>query len=227
MPIPAKLRPVLAPVLREARFQLAITNFNDGTIVWTDPSLVGLKKKIRATLRIHQDERCYFCRRPIIAERRNMYEDIEHYLDKSRGEYRRWGIHPFNLTLACKPCNIVKGTRDLGGPIVKAAKVHPTRAGDYKWLHPYFDNYGSNIELKKGPVYVVRAGAPRPEQALSLIEDLKLDDLRELEKRKHETLQKIMKLNRLVHKMIGTGKRPVLQQKLLDYQQECIDEGFL
>ncbi|WP_162933393.1 hypothetical protein [Sulfitobacter mediterraneus] len=156
-----------------------------------------------------------------------MYEDIEHYLDKSKDVYRRWGIHPYNLTLACKACNFVKSTRDLGGPIVKAAYSHPTRVGDYKWLHPYFDDYRSNIELQRGPIYVVRGDAPKRAQALALIEDLKLDDLKELEKRKQEILDKIKRINRLVHKLIGTGKRTGLQQKLLDYQQECIDEGFI
>jgi len=227
MPIPSRLQPVLEPLLGEARFQNAIANFNGGTIEWTDASLIGLKAIIRETLRLHQDERCYFCRRPIIAERRNMYEDIEHFLDKSRNEYRRWGIHPTNLTLACKACNFVKSTRDLGGPIVKAAAPHPPEDGDYTWLHPYFDDYQNNIEVQRGPVYVICADAPKRAEALALVTDLRLDDLQELEKRKQETLNKISRISQIVHKLIGTGKRRELQQRLLVYQQDCIDEGFL
>ncbi|MEP4035876.1 tyrosine-type recombinase/integrase [Pseudophaeobacter sp.] len=49
------------------------------------------------------DGRCYYCRRKILSERRNVYEDIEHYLDKSKEYYRKWCFSPVNLLISC-PC---------------------------------------------------------------------------------------------------------------------------
>ncbi|MBO6577903.1 MAG: hypothetical protein JJ871_19540 [Thalassospira sp.] len=227
MSIPTKLKPVLYSICKDPSFQNQINDFNQGVIQWKDPSLIPVKIEIRKCLRKHQDERCYFCRRPIIAERRNMYEDIEHFLDKSKTEYRRWGIHPLNLTLSCKACNFEKSTKDLGAKDVKAAKKHPPRSGTYRWLHPYFDDYDQNIKFERGPIYSPIAGAKKHLQATLLIKELKLDDLKEIEKRKNEALDKIIRINEIVSKLISSGKRKTLQQKLMDYQKKCIIEGFI
>jgi hypothetical protein len=79
-----------------------------------------------------------------------------------------------NLTLACHPCNLEKGIRDLRGGGTTAALGYPTGAAAYKWIHPYFDDFHQNIEVGTGWTYTVRATAPAPAQALQLIEDLKL-----------------------------------------------------
>ena len=156
-----------------------------------------------------------------------MYEDIEHYLDKSKPCYRRWGIHPYNLTLSCKACNFEKGTKDIGDGIVKGAFRHPPRNGGYSWVHPYYDNYDDNIQIQKGQIYSVSATALHPIQARALISDLKLDKLKELEKRKYDTLEKIKRVNNIVSALIIPGRRKQLQLRLLRYQRECIDDGFI
>lgn len=158
-----------------------IREYINGSIDWSDKSLSKIKDQIRVILRKEQDNRCIYCRRIIKAERRNSTEHIEHYLDKSKPDYKKWAFSPLNLTLACHSCNIVKNTKDLGDIALKKARDIQSGIGRFKWLHPYFDNYHDNIEINEGWLYAVKNTAPNATAASKMISDCELDKIEKIE----------------------------------------------
>ena len=89
----------LREILKKNPHKKSIKKFHKRKIEWADKSLQSLKKEIRLKLRTVQQNRCIYCRRIIKIDRRNPYEDIEHYLDKSKNCYRKWAFSNINLTL--------------------------------------------------------------------------------------------------------------------------------
>jgi uncharacterized protein (TIGR02646 family) len=184
-----------AKILRYKSHKARIATFLESSMEWKDKSLQPLREAIRYSLRANQAQSCYYCRRIILIERRNMGEAIEHFLDKSKPHYRRWAFHPLNLVIACQPCNFVKSTKDLGDASVKAAAYLQPHIGQFKWLHPYFDSYSENIKISPGPVYSPIPNAPRHAQASTMIEDLKLNSLANADDRAQFIAAELMMLN--------------------------------
>lgn len=162
--------------------RLLINRYYNETIEWSSTELSVLKAALRLSLRRQQEGRCFYCRRIIKIERKNTAEDIEHFLDKSKSKYRKWAFSPVNLAIACHPCNFQKSTKDMGDNGVSTASKITARAGEYTWLHPYFDDYFENIEVEDGWFYRVKVGAPRPRRAHNLITQCALASIRTTEK---------------------------------------------
>lgn len=184
-----------AKILRYKTNKARIAKFLGSNMEWDDKSLQPLREAIRYSLRANQAQSCYYCRRIISIERRNMGEAIEHYLDKSKPHYRRWAFNPFNLVIACQPCNFVKSTKDLGDANVRASVYLQSHIGQFKWLHPYFDSYSENIKISPGPVYSPIPNAPRHAQASAMIEDLKLNSIANADDRAQIVAAELVKLN--------------------------------
>lgn len=224
--VPGKLAPYHKAIINRKIYRKLVKDCAVGSIKWGDKSLAAIKKSIRVSIRTQQKGRCYFCKRRIIIERKNAYEAIEHYLDKSKAHYRKWVFNPLNLTICCQGCNIQKSTRELGNSAIWSHAHRPPLAGNYRWIHPYFDDYFENIEIHPGPVYKVKAGAPKPIQAQNMIDDLKLSDLKELERRNFEVGQLAVRLNQLAHRCITSGRRSHLALKILEIQKEIIESNL-
>ncbi|MGO8047036.1 hypothetical protein ACC713_29495 [Rhizobium johnstonii] len=161
---------------------------------------------LRKSLRAQQVGRCYFCRQLVDQERRNACEDIEHYLDKSKPAYRKWAFSPVNLTMACHPCNMQKGNRDLGDAAIRASQSLRTGSGSFKWLHPYFDDFHLNIEIHPGWVYAVKPNAPKAAEATAMIVDLELDQIKRIQRTHQNLCERI-------------GRASILLDKLIDLKQ--------
>ncbi len=197
-----------AKILRYKSYKQRVRNYIAGNIDWDDKSLKPIRDAIRKSLRQSQNQTCYYCRRPILIERKNVGEAIEHFLDKSKPHYRKWAFHPLNLVIACQPCNLVKTTKDLGDKNVKSAKHLLPSAGSFRWLHPYFDSYTMNICRAPGPIYSAIPGSPRQQEAYTMIHELKLDSLPGLDDRIFESAHEVQKLqNRLFKMAMQSGKR--------------------
>ena len=194
----ARLKPVARVALKRKEFKKPIADYLSGKIGWDHMSLKSVKKLMRILLREEQREVCPYCQRLIIPERRNLTEHIEHFLDKSKGKYRKFAFSATNLVLACQGCNVEKGTRDLIAPGKPVPAHLSSAAAPFLWPHPYFDDMGACIQKYAGPVYSAIVGSGREAEAKKLIKDLKLDDLRNIESRygrlreRHDRLLQIL-----------------------------------
>jgi hypothetical protein len=144
-------------VMKGKKNKVLIQKYLSGKIDWDHKDLKEIKDRIRVVLRHEQNNRCIYCRRLIKVDRRNVSEDIEHYLDKSKPYYKKWAFTAVNLTLSCRPCNFVKSTKDLGYLALRNDVNIKNGIGRFRWLHPYFDDYHANIEIRKGWVYCKRS----------------------------------------------------------------------
>ena len=183
-----------ARVLRYKTSKKSIARYLSEEIEWKHADLKPIRDQIRVDLRRGQGQSCYYCRRLITIQRRNVGEAIEHFLDKSKPAYKKWGFHPLNLVIACQPCNIVKSTKDLGDDAVKGARFLSAASGAYRWPHPYFDSYNQNIKIAPGPVYSAILGAPRHAEASLMITELKLADIPNLDDRIQLVAKEIQRL---------------------------------
>ncbi|MEZ0171144.1 hypothetical protein [Microvirga sp. TS319] len=177
----ARLNPVARRALKRKAFRKPIADYLARVVEWDHSALKPVKDLVRIFLRLEQDEICPYCQRLIIPERRNMTEHIEHYLDKSHAEYRKFGFTATNLVLACIGCNMTKTTRDL---VVdgKAKPIHLTIAeAPFRWPHPYFDDITESLHKAPGPVYSAIPGSLRQAETEQMITDLKLDTLENAE----------------------------------------------
>lgn len=220
LPVDCNINRVL---LRRKEYRSLLKEFFDGKIKWDHSSLSILKKKLRLNLRVQQDGRCIYCRRLILIERRNVYEDIEHFLDKSKSYYRRWAFTYLNLSLACHACNIQKSNRDLGNQDHRNSVRYLSGVGIYSWLHPYFDDYHANLKVGKGWTYTLRLGAPAAVQANSMINECKLDEVQTIEAYSDAIKKRILRLTVLTFKA-NQRKRYALANRLIEesirYQEE-------
>lgn len=195
-------------ILKVHKFQGPLQRFVRGEIEWSHKDLASLKALVRVELRKQQEGRCIYCRRPLKVERRNAHEDLEHFLDKSREEYRKWAFCCVNLSLACHPCNMEKGIRDLGKGLVPPAGTlyYECGPGRYDWIHPFFDDFHKHIEVGKGWTYKVTGTAPFATLAQKLIDDLKLIQVQQIEARAEEFKEEIRRLTALAMECIRRGR---------------------
>lgn len=157
---------------------------------------------------------------------KNACEDIEHYLDKSKHQYRKWAFCCINLTLACHACNLQKSTKNLGAGLVAPLGIRQYARGPnlYTWLHPYFDNYHDNIEIGPGWTYKIKAGAPSPLKAQKLIDDLLLDDIKKIEADAEAVKSELARLNTLAMECLKRGKCKSAQI-VLNASKELLEES--
>ncbi|MEW5620690.1 hypothetical protein ABGT18_05075 [Pseudomonas putida] len=219
---PGKLRPNHRQIIK--RHLTEVRKFIDGDIEWSSKNFAPLKNSLRISLRKQQQGRCVYCRRKISIERRNTAEDIEHYLDKSKAQYRKWAFSPVNLAIACHPCNMQKSTKDMGDAEVALALSLTASSGDFRWIHPYFDDYFENIEIVESWIYVVKANAPQAERAKNMIKDCKLDQIQTIESGKKTVLDRIAKVQQLALKCFDNNRDR--SRKLMEYALILTREGW-
>jgi uncharacterized protein (TIGR02646 family) len=216
---------ILRKIINQKKHKKLARMHNIGLIEWSDKSLYNLKKKIRITLRSQQEGRCIYCRRLIPIERRNAYEDIEHFLDKSKRYYLKWSFSCVNLILSCRACNVEKSTRDMGDAAIRSATAYTENAGNFQWIHPYFDDYHENIEISKGWLYTVKAGAPKASRAHALIKECKLDEVSRIESYSEEIKDKIYRLTILTGRLIRKQQYS-RAQRLIKASQRLQEESW-
>lgn len=193
---------------------------------WSDGYLSDLKRQIRLELRHQQEGRCIFCRRLMKVERRNSTEDIEHYLDKSRAQFRKWAFSSFNLSLACHSCNMEKSTRNMlqnGCPLT----CYPKDPRAFAWLHPVLDDYHANVKILEGWIYVSRnaPNTPDHERTLAMIRDCKLDQVSTIEERAQQVMVELGRLNLLMGRLNGRLGKTMSMGVIIERQRILIDEG--
>ncbi|AVX89295.1 hypothetical protein PkP19E3_33185 (plasmid) [Pseudomonas koreensis] len=219
---PTRLQPLHRDILNQYPDQIA--SFERGDLEWSSNEFTELKKSLRLSLRAQQEGRCIYCRRKITVERRNATEDIEHFLDKSKGKYKKWAFTAVNLALSCHPCNMQKCTRDMGDAGVSGAVELTEACGEYSWIHPYFDDYFENIEIMDAWLYIIKKDAPKPERARKLIQDCLLDQIKTIEADKVAIMHRIGRLHNLAARCVL--KNPERAKKILDYTGNFVKNGW-
>lgn len=187
-------------ILKTPRFKIAADLFKTGAVDWSHASLKDLKTQIRLELRKQQGERCIYCRRPLIIERKNVCEDLEHFLDKSKPHFRKWAFCCVNISLSCHACNFQKSTKNLGIGLVPPAgtTLYLSGPGQYSWIHPFFDDFHEHVQVGKGWTYQVKAAtAPFPALAQAMITDLDLVKVATIEARAEQIKSEILRLTNL------------------------------
>lgn len=217
---------IIRTILRRKIFKLPIAKFHAEKLEWSHKDLAAVRSAVRLALREQQDKRCIYCRRRLKIERRNAYEDIEHFLDKSKPKYRKWAFCCVNLTLACHACNIQKSTKNLGAALISPLGSVQYACGPnlYSWLHPYFDDYHANIEIGAGWTYKIKAGAPSPLKAKQLIKDLLLDDIKKIEADAEALKAELARLNILAMECV-TRKKMKSAQIVLSASKVLLEES--
>ena len=207
---PSKLsKEQLRSILKRPKFKSALRRHRIRRIEWSHASLAELKLLLRLELRKQQNERCIYCRRPLILERKNAYEDLEHFLDKSKANFRKWSFCCVNISLSCHACNFQKSIKNLGNGLAPpAGSVFYVRGpGQYSWIHPFFDDFHEHIQIGKGWTYQVKAAAPFPALAQAMIDDLELVKIQSIEARAEKIKSDISKLTVLALECLKR-KRP-------------------
>jgi hypothetical protein len=119
---------------------------NGHTKIWDEEELAPIKQKIKAHFRIVLDEQCCYCRKGFDGEF-NFVIDIEHILPKAK--YLQYALSPFNLTVACKRCNMKVKRQDvsfLKDPSL--ANVDPENVDNYKFIHPNLEDYFTHLKFE-------------------------------------------------------------------------------
>jgi len=152
------------------------------------------KKHLKNSFRKLQQGRCAFCRRHL-GDIRDTH--LEHFIEKTT--HPKFTFTITNLALACSTCNGQKEqerkrllkilrirarrhgrpTNDIRSiPSICGSVLHELPpASRYRWVHPHFDVYSSNILIKKDWVYV-----PRSLKGHRTVRSLKLNDLALMER---------------------------------------------
>lgn len=211
---------ILRKIIKQKKYKQAIKEYHANKIGWSHTNLNGLKKEIRCHLRKSQDQRCVFCRRTIKIERRNAYEDIEHFLDKSKSYYKKWSFTCVNLALACHACNMEKSTRDMGPSAMRTSLSYNR---NYSWLHPYYHDYHQNIKIQKGWIYSIEKNAPNQTEADNLITQCKLCEVERIESYAESIRKKIEDLTYEIFLAASDHNTELvtqLSEESLEYQDE-------
>jgi len=203
----------------------AIKKFYDGKIDWSSKELADTKLKVRRILRKEQDEVCPYCRRIIVMERRNVYEDIEHFLDKSKDHYRKYAFSVVNLVLSCHACNFEKSTKDVGSQaLIDGGDLRPEHR-IFRWPHPHFNDLSACIRKRPGQVYEPIRGSGLEAESKAMISDLKLDVPSNIEGRYAHLMDKVNKINLICQKAneIGGVRNQARVANLLMKQKRILD----
>ncbi|SBY68796.1 Uncharacterised protein [Klebsiella pneumoniae] len=213
-------------ILNSAKSKKLIRRYLAGEIEWSHKDLAILKKTIRYSLRLQQDERCIYCRRKIKQERRNSNEDIEHFLDKSKRHYKKWAFNSANLALSCHACNVVKNIKDMGDASVQSARWLTPGIGAFRWLHPYYDDYHANIDISKGWVYRVKPMAPNSIAASNLINDCELYSIQGIERNAEAFKNKLARMLDITATFIKKGQSERALKMILASKKFTDDDWF-
>jgi hypothetical protein len=127
---------------------------NGHTKIWDEVELAPIKQKIKAHFRVVLDEQCCYCRKGFDGEF-NLVIDIEHILPKAH--FLQFALSPFNLTVACKRCNMkVKGQDVSFLKDLTLANVDPENIDNYKFIHPNLEDYFTHLKFEVSVVNNVK-----------------------------------------------------------------------
>jgi hypothetical protein len=116
----------------------------NGEKVWDQEILGPIKSKIKGFSLCLLEDRCCYCCKNFYGEF-NMVMDIEHILPKSK--YGQFELSPFNLSLACKRCNMnIKGEDDSFLIDRLIAHQNPEDGSNYLFIHPNMDDYFEHLQ---------------------------------------------------------------------------------
>lgn len=116
---------------------------NGNTKIWDEEDLAPIKQKIKAHYRGLLGEKCCYCCKNTHGEFK-LVLDIEHILPKAH--YLQFALSPFNLSVACKRCNMnVKGEKTTFLKDFASAHSNPEDTNNYKIIHPNFDNFFDHL----------------------------------------------------------------------------------
>lgn len=124
-----------------------INNNKDITKTWKSDNLKELKSRIKQFHLTKQDEQCCYCKKEFHGEF-SFDIDIEHILPKGHKSFKRFMFHIWNLSVACKRCNMsIKREKITFISTLDEALKQPQSSQTYKFIHPNFDEYFQHIEL--------------------------------------------------------------------------------
>lgn len=115
---------------------------------WSDPSLDGLKTRIKTYYIAAQHTRCCYCSRHLETDNHRLW-DVEHIVH--RAKHAQFMFTPKNLAAACPDCNSRKG--DTEALVNSGRKTYPSFSKDFRILHPHFDKFEDHIH-RVGLVYL-------------------------------------------------------------------------
>lgn len=134
------------PLLNQDDQDIILEAIRQGGKIWDNEILEPVKRKIKNFYRHALNEQCCYCRRDTTDEF-NMVLDIEHILPKSK--FAIFMFSPFNLSVACKRCNMEIKKEDVSFLIdqITAQQEH-NDATNYLLLHPNYDQYSDHLNLQ-------------------------------------------------------------------------------
>lgn len=107
---------------------------------WGNVEFNGIRGVIKNHYKVEQGYKCPYCA-VVYPVAHGMVWDIEHIVAKDKKV--QFMFEPRNLCVACKDCNGAKSSKEV---LVNPTRVRfPTNSGDYKIVHPHFDDYGEHI----------------------------------------------------------------------------------
>lgn len=135
-------------------------------LLWSDQKYQHRKlvdrfrKEVKNHYYWHQANRCCYCSMELQPNARVF--DAEHILDKSC--FPEFMFHPENIAVACVICNTHKSAKSVLLKKNVRPTFIPTDSGDYKILHPHFDEWDHHLFFDAiGRISPVPGSAKGPE----------------------------------------------------------------
>lgn len=120
---------------------------------WNKDSLDAVKKALRESLFVAQNNSCAYCQREIHDEIGQV--EIDHIIPKKLAP--RFTFEKRNLILTCKRCNHRKGDHNpttKRNDLMKDIKKYPHGLSVFRWVHPYLHHYDEHIEIKNDCIFM-------------------------------------------------------------------------
>lgn len=127
-----------------------IEDFNNDPDHWNGNGQVriALRSAIRRHYLSEQGYHCVYCYR-LRQDYHGAAWDIDHIVPKST--YPQFTYEPLNLAIACKDCNVAKGSKAVFSGGVQVQALYPSASHNFIIIHPHFDNYCDHISVNYTP----------------------------------------------------------------------------
>jgi len=152
------------------------SDYND----WHKSIFDPVKENIKNHLRAQQNNKCCYCQKVLGFDIKEV--DIEHVIPKST--ISKFTFHCKNLALSCPACNTKKHDKNVFIS-VKNITNYPSTSKNIKIIHPHYDEYSENIEIKSGGIYI--ALTSKGSETITICE---LFRLKEVQRRENESKSK-------------------------------------
>jgi hypothetical protein len=121
-----------------------VTEFEDGPTKvasrWSDADVESVRREIKQHYIVEQEYLCCYCG---IADpsTHGLDWDVEHIVARRRRP--EFMFTPANLAVACRECNVHKGSKET--LVDPACMVYPTTGDAFLVVHPHFDDWSEHI----------------------------------------------------------------------------------